>query len=442
MDRTNSMEKDVIDLREILAVLRKRFAVILLVTIAALAAGAFLAYYVMVPVYRTDATLLVTLAAAQNTSSKNDNGMEGLVDTISQLPQMTINTYLGQLKSEAVMQKVVEKLKLDKIGYSAKGLAGSIDVVAVENSNLIKVGVTHTNPYLAAQIANTLTQEFFDFVSQTNEQQMSKSVDFLKKQAATIGEELKQATAKLNSLQSEPRGVEMLEKFIATKTQDLSTYQSLSLQATLEYQQAIAGVNQVTEQLKNTPETISVVTFDEVTGNSNLEETINPAYTQLKSMYNEKIVLAAEKGVAAKNMQGIINKLNGELKTLQAEVGQKKSQLQDAADEVKRLQDTNSLLRTKLDETNISKSVKIGETSLMVISPASVPKGPISPNKPKIMFAAFAAGLIASIGLAFILNYFDNTVKTSKDMEELLGVPVLGQIPSYNPKKLEIMGRY
>jgi succinoglycan biosynthesis transport protein ExoP len=442
MDMMKNTDHDVIDLREILAVLRKRFWAIVVITLAALAAGYFLANYMMVPIYRTDATLMVTQAATQGVGGKKGNDMEGLVDTISQLPQMTINTYLGQLKSEAVMQKVVEKLKLDKIGYSAKGLSGSIDVQSLQDSNLIKVTVTHTNPLMAAQIANTLTQEFLGFISQTNEQQVSKSMDFLKQQAATSGDELKKATANLNSLQSQARGVDMLDKLMATKAEDLSKYQSLSLQEGLEYQKALAGLKQVNQQLKDTPEIISIATFDEVTGKSSVEESINPSYTLLKSMYNEKSVIAAEKGVVAKNLQRIINNLTEELKTLQAEVGQKKNLLQNANNEVTRLQETNSLLRTKLDETNISKSVKFGETNLMVVSPATVPRGPFAPNKPKIISAAFAAGLIASICLAFLLNYFDNTIKTQRDLEAILGVPVLGLIPSYNLDKPEAIGRY
>ena len=45
-----------------------------------------------------------------------------------------MNTYLGQLKSEALMQRVIDKLDLDKQKYTPAGLAGMIDGTIVKDS--------------------------------------------------------------------------------------------------------------------------------------------------------------------------------------------------------------------------------------------------------------------------------------------------------------------
>ena len=37
-------------------------------------------------------------------------------------------------------------------------------------------------------------------------------------------------------------------------------------------------------------------------------------------------------------------------------------------------------------------------------------------------------GLMAGVGLAFLLEYLDNTVKNEQDIEKILGLPVLGTI--------------
>lgn len=60
-----------------------------------------------------------------------------------------------------------------------------------------------------------------------------------------------------------------------------------------------------------------------------------------------------------------------------------------------------------------------------------IPDKPIKPNKLLNILIAFVAGLMASLGLVFLLEYLDNTVKTSSDIEKLLGIPVLGIIPDY-----------
>ena len=437
MNQLNNSDNEVIDLREILATLRKRYLVIVAITLTALVTSGILSYFVMAPVYETKAVLLATQAAPvdKTYSYYKEEGMEGLMNTISKLPEMTINTYVGQLKSEAVLERVVKKLKLDQNGYTAGSLAGSIDVAAVKETNLIELRITHTDPILAAKIANTLTKEFLDFMSQSNEEQMGKSVEFLKKQADQATTELKKAVAALNQLEAQPRGVATLEQLIKVKSEDLSEYQSQNLLVNLEYQQALAGKKQAEAQLKSTPPTIKMTKQEATPGVPVVVEEVNPAYIQMKTMVNEKTVSAAEKSVKAKNLQAMTGRLVEELKGLQSELALKKNNQELVRKEVERLQGTNDLLRSKIDETKIGRSMKLGETNLMVVSPAMVPDSPVKPNKLMNMVVAFVIGLMASVGLAFLLNYLDNTVKTPKEVEEILGLPVLGQVPYYKLDK-------
>lgn len=436
----NNLDGDVIDLREIFAIIKKRYLVIVTLTLAALVTSGVLSFFVMPPVYESLAILRVDQAVdPENTYVERQQGLEGVMDNISQLPQMTINTYVGQLQSDAVMEKVVKKLHLDQNGYTPGSLAASIKVTPVKDTNLIEVSATNNDPYLAAKIVNTLTEEFLTFMSEKNEQQMSKSVEFLKQQASSSGTELKKALNGLSALEAQPRGVAMLEQLITAKSTDLSKYQSQLMQVNMEYQQALAGKNQAEAQLKYTPQYNK--SAKEANGQILEVNEINPAYTELKAMVNSKAVAAAELGIQVKSTQAIINQLSNELKALQAEVAQKKNTLDVARKEVERLEQTNTLLRSKIDETKIASSLKFGETSLVVVSAAMIPDGPIKPNKLMNMAIALVLGLMASIGLAFLLHYLDNTVKSPKEVEEVLGLTMLGQIPYYNPDKPEALRR-
>jgi capsular polysaccharide biosynthesis protein len=73
--------------------------------------------------------------------------------------------------------------------------------------------------------------------------------------------------------------------------------------------------------------------------------------------------------------------------------------------------------------------------SVSIVDKATPPLNPIKPNKTQNVLIAFAAGLIASLGLALLLEFLDNTVKSSKDVENILGLPVLGVIPHYDIEK-------
>ncbi|MBU3197743.1 capsular biosynthesis protein [Clostridium estertheticum] len=66
---------------------------------------------------------------------------------------------------------------------------------------------------------------------------------------------------------------------------------------------------------------------------------------------------------------------------------------------------------------------------IQVMDKATIPKNPISPNKKLNLAIGLFLGLILSLGVVFLLEYMDNTIKTESDVEKYLGLPVLGVIP-------------
>jgi protein tyrosine kinase modulator len=68
---------------------------------------------------------------------------------------------------------------------------------------------------------------------------------------------------------------------------------------------------------------------------------------------------------------------------------------------------------------------------IKIMDTAKVPTQPIKPNKKLNVAIAFLLGLMISVGLSFLLEYMDNTIKTQEDIEKLLEVPVIGNIPNY-----------
>lgn len=56
---------------------------------------------------------------------------------------------------------------------------------------------------------------------------------------------------------------------------------------------------------------------------------------------------------------------------------------------------------------------------------------PIIPNKKKVIMIAFAVGIIISIGIIFVIDYLDDTIKSKEKLEKLLPIPVLGELPKH-----------
>lgn len=67
--------------------------------------------------------------------------------------------------------------------------------------------------------------------------------------------------------------------------------------------------------------------------------------------------------------------------------------------------------------------------NIQILDEALFPKHPSSPKVMLNTAIAFALGLMVSVGLAFLLEFLDNTVKTEEDIMEVIGLPVIGIIP-------------
>lgn len=72
--------------------------------------------------------------------------------------------------------------------------------------------------------------------------------------------------------------------------------------------------------------------------------------------------------------------------------------------------------------------------NVKVIEAVELPEKPVSPNKKINIAVAFLLGLMVGVGLAFLLEFLDNTFKNKDQMERELDLPVLGSIPSMKDK--------
>jgi succinoglycan biosynthesis transport protein ExoP len=101
-------------------------------------------------------------------------------------------------------------------------------------------------------------------------------------------------------------------------------------------------------------------------------------------------------------------------------------------------------LMEKMKEAGVSAGLK--SNNFRIVDVARVPTGPIEPNIPRNLAFAFILGLTSGVGLAFLQEGLDNTVRTSEQAQMISGLPALGLIPlpartareGANPKRLVI----
>ncbi|NYE05902.1 capsular polysaccharide biosynthesis protein [Bacillus niacini] len=92
-------------------------------------------------------------------------------------------------------------------------------------------------------------------------------------------------------------------------------------------------------------------------------------------------------------------------------------------------------------KTEISKIMNVDNVSVLAKATVAEKQSPIKPQPLLNVAIAIVVGLMASVGLAFLLEYFDNTVKTEQDIEKILGLPILGVIATFDNQKMEELKR-
>jgi polysaccharide biosynthesis transport protein len=84
-------------------------------------------------------------------------------------------------------------------------------------------------------------------------------------------------------------------------------------------------------------------------------------------------------------------------------------------------------LMEKMKEAGVSAGLK--SNNFRIVDVARAPTSPVEPNIPRNLAFAFTLGLTSGIGLAFLLEGLDNTVRTTEQAQMISGLPPLGMIP-------------
>jgi capsular polysaccharide biosynthesis protein len=88
-------------------------------------------------------------------------------------------------------------------------------------------------------------------------------------------------------------------------------------------------------------------------------------------------------------------------------------------------------------QTEIAKIMKVDNVSVLAKATVADKQAPIKPRPLLNVAIALVVGLMAGVGVAFLLEYFNNTIKNEQDVERILGLPILGVIAEIDDQKME-----
>lgn len=150
-----------------------------------------------------------------------------------------------------------------------------------------------------------------------------------------------------------------------------------------------------------------------------LDDVVRGRQAELVVAQNQEAALLAELELAKDEVKELDRKLV-QLKILEGEAARNEKLYQS--------------IDTRLSEVDLSHLIR--NNNIRVVDPAVATDRPVRP----ILFVNLGMGLVLGLfggcALAFVLEYFDVTVKSREDVEQVIGVPLLGVVPGVDPPDL------
>lgn len=92
-------------------------------------------------------------------------------------------------------------------------------------------------------------------------------------------------------------------------------------------------------------------------------------------------------------------------------------------------------ITNKICEVFIEKATALLKiNNISIVDSAEEPNGPISPKPLRLIMISFLISMFICLGIFYFIELLNETIKTSEDIETILGLNVLGTIPLFNMK--------
>jgi len=418
------MEEE-ITLRELIEVLLSGKHIIAGITIIAILISGIFSFFVVSPTYEAKTTLMVSPMVNSSASREGESTYDALLSNLFQYPQMTLETYRVQVTDPHLLNQVIQELSLDTEKYSINSMQNSINVEAIKDTNLIQISVKDKDPALAAKIANTLAPKFVEFLSAKIQQQMGKSAEFIKEQLETEKKNLDAATQELKEFMEKPQSVNELQQDIEAKLALITGFKTQLVQLDVEEKATRAALEKAKEQLAKEPEILELEKslFDDPTMSAmaNTGDMKDAANIKIKSqevnlsrvVLNDKVseLEVSLAGISSRRsaIAASIQQTQAELEKLQAQLAEKQTEFNRLQQQYTTAQETYNSLYKKYQESRLTTSDRLGDSNIMVVSPAIEPTAPVAPKKMLNVAIAAVLGLMVGVFVVFFMDYWEKS---------------------------------
>jgi polysaccharide chain length determinant protein (PEP-CTERM system associated) len=460
------------ELRQYIAVITKHWLLIVALLVAAVVTS-YVASSVMTPIYQASTTILI----------KDQNSLKNpFLEAFDGVGRSQVADFVEVLKSKSLLYAVARRhhLVTSPNAPELDDLRKTVTVQPVTNTNVIRITVESSDPRLAPKLANGLVAEFILQNQKEDSTEARGARGFVGSQIRVIAEDLARAEEALRSYKKDNK-VFAPDEEVKVALDQVAKLETMRAETAVSSNEVTTRLDQLTRQLAAQKQT--VVSATTISANpliqslsaklSDLEVELSgarekyadghPAVTALRAQIEElkgQMKRAAERIVSSQTetanpifqdlfmeagrlqverlaldvRQNTLTRLLAEQDKVFAELPDKELMLASLTRNAKVTEQIYLMLKQKYEELRITEAMKSG--NVRVIDEAGVPSRPVRPRKALNMAIAAFLSLFVGLGAAFLSEYLDTSLKTPEDIEQALGLPVLGQIPVFSAESL------
>src|SRR5713226_2136818 len=400
-----------------------------------------------------------------------------------------LETEASILRSDLLALQVIKQLNLDKrpeFGGSAEtpttslGLTtdelqpdsartsallgafkGSLRVTVRPNNRIIDIHYRSADKELAARVVNTLIHTYIEQNFKTRFESTMQASDWLSKQLVDLQIKVETSQEKLVKYQKEHEilGIDEKQNITTAKldelNKELTAAESDRMQKEAFYQLVQSG----------DPDTAAAAAIGADSGTANaaassamlerlrgqqadLRVQVAQLSTQFGPSYPKVIQLSSQLKELEVQIQGEMKRIVSRVRSEYLASFQRENMLRNALEKQK--QEANKLNESAIEYSLLKRDVETNRTlyeglleklkeagvtaglrsnNIRNVDVARVPTSPSEPNVPRNLTFALALGMSTGIGLAFLLESIDNTVRTPEQAQAISALPSLGMIP-------------
>ena len=144
----NEMEEQVISISEIFEALKKRWLLIVSITLVATLISGVLSFFVIKPTYETSTKVFI---------GKEESNLEGYNTNDIQMYQKLLQTYAETIRTNEVIQAAINNTNID---LTVKDVKDNLRVTPITDTQILQIKYQNKNPEVAKEILENITNEF------------------------------------------------------------------------------------------------------------------------------------------------------------------------------------------------------------------------------------------------------------------------------------------